>query len=417
MSTLYLTRYGFQALGIAALIEEKPDLIIVIPAYKEPALIDTLKSVASASKDHNVVVIPVINFQEESDIAIKNQSQVAYEEVTKWAVRNSRSTVQVVPVIKEFSGKKSGVGYARKTGMDEAVRIYEQFDSDGIIVNLDADCIVSKNYIYEIVKHFSDHPKTPAAAIFYEHLLENPELDLAIINYELHLRYFISMQRFCALPYAYQTVGSCMAVRSKAYQKQGGMNKRKAGEDFYFMQKMMQLGNFTEINNATVYPSSRTSDRVPFGTGRAMLEWHEGLAKRGKSYHPESFIIIKIFLEMLPELFFTRLDELKGRIPLLMWQFLESQNFHKAIYEMRKQSKDFGGFQKQFYRWFDGFRLMKFVHFSRDHFYPDQPIRYCVDWMFREILKKSMPDTLEAALIEIRREDRKGLYNTGFHSY
>ncbi len=73
-----------------------------------------------------------------------------------------------------------------------------------------------------------------------------------------------------------------------------------------------QIGEFTEINDTSVYPSSRTSDRVPFGTGRAMLEWEDGLEKRNSSYHPESFLLLKVFLDMLPEIFFQDLNELRG---------------------------------------------------------------------------------------------------------
>lgn len=417
MSTLYLTRYGSPAQGIAALIDYKPELIIVIPSYNEPGLIDTLKSVAASNGSHRTLVIPVINYHVDSSVEIIEKSNQTFEQVTNWAINKTNQYFQVTPIKCEFSEKKSGVGAARKVGMDEAVRIYEQFDSDGIIVNLDADCSVKNNYVSGIIRHFGKNKKTPAAAIYYEHLLEKPKFDDAITHYELHLRYFVNMQRYCMLPYAYQTVGSSMAVRSKAYQKQGGMNKRKAGEDFYFLQKMMLLGEFTEINDTIVFPSSRTSDRVPFGTGRAMLEWAEGLEKRNSSYHPESFLILKIFLDMLPEIFFQDLNTLRGRIPLLVWQFMESQELHKNLLEIKKKSKDIGTFLRHFFSWFDGFRLMKYVHFSRDHFYVDQEISYCIKWYFENILKKKMPHSLKDSLAELRIEDRKGFYKIGFHTF
>ena len=72
-------------------------------------------------------------------------------------------------------------------------------------------------------------------------------------------------------PFAFHTIGSSMAVRASSYMRQGGMNKRKAGEDFYFQQKIIPLCGFTECNSTVVYPSPRPSYRVPFGTGRAML--------------------------------------------------------------------------------------------------------------------------------------------------
>jgi len=416
MSTLYLTRYGSPAQGIAALVTEKPELIIVIPSYDESELIETLKSISASNKKRQTLIIPVINYESKSNEEVKKRSEHTYNQVIEWAITKTNTKLQITPVLCELSGKKAGVGSARKIGMDEAVRIYEQFDSDGIIVNVDADCSVSNDYIKSIIDHFEKHESSPAASIHFEHLLENPTLDDAIIHYELHLRYFINMQRYCLLPYAYQTVGSAMAVRSRAYQKQGGMNKRKAGEDFYFLQKMMLLGGFTEVNNTTVYPSSRISERVPFGTGRAMLEWQQNQGKGSKSYHPESFIILKTFLDMLPEVFFQDLNSLKGRIPLLVWQFMESQDLRIILFEIKKKSNDLSIFLRHFFNWFDGFRLMKYVHFSRDNFYPDEEIDYCVKWLYDHVYKRNKPETLHNVLKDLRVEDKKGGYHLGFDS-
>ena len=77
---------------------------------------------------------------------------------------------------------------------------------------------------------------------------------------------------FAGLPYSYHTIGSAFAVTAKAYARQGGMNRRKAGEDFYFINKLIKGENFGEITNTTVFPSPRTSNRVPFGTGKAIVD-------------------------------------------------------------------------------------------------------------------------------------------------
>jgi len=51
------------------------------------------------------------------------------------------------------------------------------------------------------------------------------------------------------------TVDSYIAVR--------GMNRREAGEDFYFLNKLAKLGDIGQIHATTVYPSARPSRRVP----------------------------------------------------------------------------------------------------------------------------------------------------------
>ena len=50
---------------------------------------------------------------------------------------------------------KWGVGLARKTGMDEAVRRFNSINRpDGVILNIDADCTVDSNYFIEICDKF-----------------------------------------------------------------------------------------------------------------------------------------------------------------------------------------------------------------------------------------------------------------------
>lgn len=50
------------------------------------------------------------------------------------------------------------------------------------------------------------------------------------------------------------------------------MNKRQAGEDFWFMRKILPAGGFFHNNISGVFASARVSTRVPFGTGRSVLE-------------------------------------------------------------------------------------------------------------------------------------------------
>ena len=72
--------------------------------------------------------------------------------------------------------------------------------------------------------------------------------------------------KYSNLPYSFHTIGSAFALTASAYTRQGGMNRRKAGEDFYFINKLIKGEIFGEINDTKVIPSPRISDRVPFGT-------------------------------------------------------------------------------------------------------------------------------------------------------
>lgn len=74
-------------------------------------------------------------------------------------------------------------------------------------------------------------------------------------------------------PYAFHTIGSTMACDAEMYVKIQGMNKKKAAEDFYFMEKLSKNVKIHKIISAKVYPSSRGSWRVPFGTGRSVTRF------------------------------------------------------------------------------------------------------------------------------------------------
>ena len=66
-------------------------------------------------------------------------------------------------------------------------------------------------------------------------------------------------------PYVFHTVGSAMAVKALPYVKAGGMNRKQAGEDFYFIQKLVPSGGYFNLNSTTVYPSPRISFRFHSG--------------------------------------------------------------------------------------------------------------------------------------------------------
>ena len=98
--------------------------------------------------------------------------------------------------------------------------------------------------------------------------------------------------KYSNLPYSFHTIGSAFALTASAYARQGGMNRRKAGEDFYFINKLIKGEVFGEINDTTVIPSPRVSNRVPFGTGRAILEGLNTQKDLSLTYDFQSFEVI-----------------------------------------------------------------------------------------------------------------------------
>ena len=92
------------------------------------------------------------------------------------------------------------------------------------------------------------------------------------------------------------------------------MNRRQAGEDFYFIQKVAQRGNFSQCNTTCVVPSPRPSDRVPFGTGAAVRRLssdEEPLI----TYNPQLFVMLKeLFSQIGHPGFFSGSAPLSGTL-------------------------------------------------------------------------------------------------------
>jgi glycosyltransferase involved in cell wall biosynthesis len=365
----YFERFGFCERQIEA--KPHPDLAlsVVIPCHNEPDLVGALDSLAACIRPKCATeIIVVINSAATAADSVKEQNRRSYKSAVDW-IREPGFQVHLI-LAENLPRKHAGVGLARKIGMDEATRRLDDVGNlaPGIIACFDADCTCAPNYLTALETHFDKHTKSPACSIRFEHPLTgdlDPRIYEAITAYELHLRYFIGACRFAEHPHAFHTIGSSMAVRAEIYIAQGGMNRRKAGEDFYFLQKIIPLGNFTELNSTRVIPSPRVSDRVPFGTGKAVGDALES-DEISQTYPLEPFFELKEFFTNIDR---DNLISDSPHIPPGLTPFLEQTNFSSAIQEIAAQTSSASAFRGRFFRWFDAFRLLKFVHFARDrHF-------------------------------------------------
>jgi hypothetical protein len=271
--------------------------------------------------------------------------------------------------------KDAGVGLARKIAMDEATRRFNSINNEkGIIVSFDADSQVAENYFVEIEKAFSDN-KTLGGAIYFEHPIEGNDFDQfifeRIIQYELYLRYYYQTLKFIEFPQIIHTVGSSFAVRADAYCKIGGMNKKKAGEDFYFLQKLLPLGQIKEINTTKVIPSPRPSDRVPFGTGAAIMKWNENEANY-LTYNIQSFLELKNFIEIVPQFYKiteTDYNSILKTFHIGIQEFLQQDNFFIDLKNINENSSNLASFVKRFYGFFNMFKVLKCLNYLASEYF------------------------------------------------
>lgn len=414
----YLNKYGIRSLLIDTIPRDDLGIVVVIPAANEPEINYTLNALYSCARPKAAIeIIVVINASETAAEEVRIQNLKTYRDCLSWHNQKGEPHFAVYPIMENNLPKKhAGVGLARKIGMDEAVRRFDLAGySNGIIACFDADSTCAPNYFVELEKHFQNHPTTPGCSIQFKHPTFGTDFEphtyLGITYYELHLRYYNQALRAVHFPNAYHTIGSSMAVTSWAYQKQGGMNKRQAGEDFYFLHKIMQLGDFTELNSTEVYPSPRPSNRVPFGTGKAINAYLKDPQKGFYTYNLQAFRYLSIFFKNLPEFYMAppSLVTMGGVLPYILIDFLSVYFFDERLEEIRRNSSSYPSFEKRFYRWFNAFLILKFVHFVRDNAHPNVRIEKAALEFLRAI---KYPDNDKihstAELLEVYRKlDRK----------
>ena len=350
-------------------------MIIVIPCYKEPDIIQTVRSLFDCERgDFPVEIILLINSHQIDSDEIIEINRKTYREVSGFASANNTGSFFLTPVhVENLPGHQTGAGLPRKLGMDEAIRHFRN-DKSGILVSLDADCRVEKNYLTEIYRNFKEYDLN-SATIAFRHSVENPNeadpLRQIIMQYEMYLHYYRSALEYCGYPYPYFTVGSAFAVTAETYVKAGGMGKQQSGEDFYFLQKVFPLGKTKFIDSTCVYPAARTSDRVPFGTGPTLQKMLNENTTVKMTYQLEAFKSLKMLFENLDS-FFKQPAETVGtfikNLPEYLFIFLQEDNFSEKISEINRHTATLLSFRKRFFDYFNAFKIVKYLNFVHPNY-------------------------------------------------
>jgi len=77
----------------------------------------------------------------------------------------------------------------------------------------------------------------------------------------------------------------------------------------------------------------------------------------------------------------------------------------EEIKKIKQKSPNFEVFKKHFFNWFNAFQVMKYVHFCRDNFYPNQDLIEACNLLLNE----KYPTELDY-LIKFRTLDLKNDY-------
>jgi hypothetical protein len=244
-----------------------------------------------------------------------------------------------------------GVGLARKIATDSALQLI----NDGVvkspwIFSTDADVQLPADY-FQIV---GASQNTVAYSLKFQHTGLDTDLNYWQSLYDFKLRYYQQAMRYIGAGYDYIPLGSCLIVKADAYTKVRGFPIRSGGEDFYLLNKLAKLGDITQPDKPVIKIKARLSQRVPFGTGPALLKIKES-PESVCFYHPQVFVDIKMWYQQLCDFYDSRLYPEN----LFINQFW---NIEAVINKALQQTKTQKRWQQFVLEWFDAFKILKTVH-------------------------------------------------------
>ncbi|MBN1620205.1 hypothetical protein JW890_05745, partial [candidate division WOR-3 bacterium] len=261
---------------------------------------------------------------------------------------------------KAFEEEEAGVGAARKTGFDEALRFLRD---DDILISLDADVVLSKNFFQKVISRYIEKPKLSGLTVDTFHFMPDDDRHLsALISYEIYLRYYYHGLLMTKNPYVFWSVGSSMSFRKKAYIAVGGFNKRKAGEDFYFLRKLSFHGKIEHVKDAFVTASPRMKSKTPYGTAASVRDLYEGKRELSLMPSPQIFKDVSSHYDEIKKWRTTKTagnflcDSEKMKI------FLDGYNHRNVLETALSNSSNPRNFMKMYYKWFDALRIRQYVN-------------------------------------------------------
>ena len=342
---------------------------VVIPSLAEGdslfATLQSLETNASELRDQFLILV-VVNQGEQASDEDRLQNHDDLERLITFFKQTNLSLgwIDATSTGCEIPSKDAGVGFSRKLGLDSALSRLN-WQTDPLLVCLDADTLVEEHYLQSIVSHFCQSKKGAAVLPFCHQHADDSEKQSAIDRYELFMRSYVYGLRLAGSPYAFNSVGSAIACRAGAYIRCGGMNSRKAGEDFYFLQKLAKTDGIDLLKGTIVFPEPRVSTRVPFGTGRSMGRLLAGDTDGVLFYPIAVFQILGDWLSMIEKNLHDDAEALlrkASEISPVLVEYLEQAGWRVTWPRLQNNHHSETSRLAAFHVWFDGFRTLRLIH-------------------------------------------------------
>lgn len=255
--------------------DERFDGVVVVPAFDESDAF--LQRFAQTDFACRALLILVINAPTDASEAALTRTRALLHSARALTTRRrdladgfggyfatGRNALRVIDCVDGTTRLPAdeGVGLARKIGMDHALRLIALGRVlTPLIWSTDADASLPDNY-------FTVRAAPDDAAITFDFVhTGDPRLAAVQRIYDLRLRYYPHQLAVCNSRYAYQALGSALAVTAHAYAQVRGVPRRAAGEDFHLLNKLAKAGGIRADPSVRIVLDARLSARVPFGTG------------------------------------------------------------------------------------------------------------------------------------------------------
>ena len=362
----YLKKRGISGpWEIDPLINRTFNQAIVIPAYSEfEFLPDTLESINQNKPEllNQTLVAVVINNANNSPQSVKEDNQLTIQKINENNYQFPHAVIDAASSGLELPLKHAGVGLARKIGMDLVLPHLLSFKS--LIFCTDADTKVSPDYLSKVTQYFDSH-NTSAAVIGFDHLQsEDSAINDAIRKYEKFLKTTAEKMQRASSPYGYVSIGSTIVCTAEAYCAVGGMPRKKATEDFYFLQELTKYCGVHNIPETLVFPSPRPISRVYLGTGYRMEQIQKGFDITSLYYSDDAYRYLSKWLQLGGHAWEKSLNDLLKDIKSIhpnLIGFLKIEGIETIWSKIQKNVPSELHFTEQLHRWFDGLKTIRFL--------------------------------------------------------
>ncbi len=389
----YLTRYAEGESALCDAVDGAWSSVVVVPACREgDGLFATLRSLdaASAHGGGRALIVLVINARlnaSKDTLAVNHTTQAALcaeaENVADGLWLKTQESSDVLLVDRTSDGRRfpvdQGVGLARKIGCDVALALWaRQRLTAEWIRTTDADATVPLDYFQSTAEAHAMTLIMP----FHHTVSGDDAFQEAIALYDIWLRYYVMGLGWAGSPYAFQTVGSTMAMRPKAYAQVRGFPRKQAAEDFYLLNKLAKVGRVHRHQGKPIVLHGRPSDRVPFGTGAGVTKIYQAHDELPfQLYEPRVFDCLRSWFQAL-NAFAThgRMETVQSQLLESGWtssglEILEGLGAFRILRDAVENTRSESACRRRLHTAFDAFKTLRTVHELRDHLWPNRPWR------------------------------------------